>query len=279
MADALASGASGRNPVGVQVPPRPQAVVDPTTPVTSGHRQSTATSRASHIDRMRWSLRRPIRSISTPRDTLSIESRLTAERCRTGSSPGSRTTSLANPRIVVVHGAIRERLRRSMAMFLERMTTGRLPMSGGSHHHSSPRAGRGVTWLLLRCGTTQGRPTRPVRPGDGWCSRAGSHHRSPRARLRASRADSAFGTLERSRHRGRSSFVGGTTRALSQKSAGTLPSVGDKWKTPPVAEVRDTTVCDRAEALVDLLLLTDALPPLAHRKLETPAFRDLCDRR
>ena len=177
MADALASGASGRNPVGVQVPPRPQAVVDPTTPVTSGHRQSTATSRASHIDRMRWSLRRPIRSISTPRDTLSIESRLTAERCRTGSSPGSRTTSLANPRIVVVHGAIRERLRRSMAMFLERMTTGRLPMSGGSHHHSSPRAGRGVTWLLLRCGTTQGRPTRPVRPGDGRRSTAGSHHR------------------------------------------------------------------------------------------------------
>lgn len=62
------------------------------------------------------------------------------------------------------------------------------------------------------------------------------------------------------------------------RSAGTLPGVGDKWMTPPVAEVRDTTVRDRAEALVDLLLLTDALPPMAHRSLETPAFRDLCDR-
>ena len=54
--------------------------------------------------------------------------------------------------------------------------------------------------------------------------------------------------------------------------------MGDKWMTPPVAEVRDTTVRDRAEALVDLLLLTDAFPPMAHRSLETPAFRDLCDR-
>ena len=66
---------------------------------------------------------------------------------------------------------------------------------------------------------------------------------------------------------------------LSPKGAGTLPRVGDKWMTPPVVEVRDTDVRDRAEALVDLLLLTDALPPLAHQGLETPAFRDLCDRR
>ena len=150
-----------------------------TTRVASDHRQSTATSSAAHIDRMRWSLSRPIRSISTPRDTLSIESRLTAERCRTGSSPGSRTTSLANPRIVVVHGAIRERLRRSIAMSLERMTTGRLPISGGSHHHSSPRAGRIVTSPRHGRGTTQGRPTRPVRQGDGPCSPTCSHHRSP----------------------------------------------------------------------------------------------------
>ena len=49
--------------------------------------------------------------------------------------------------------------------------------------------------------------------------------------------------------------------------------------TPPVVDVTETTVRDRAEALVDLLLLTDALPPLAHRRLETPAFRDLCDPR
>lgn len=48
---------------------------------------------------------------------------------------------------------------------------------------------------------------------------------------------------------------------------------------PPVVEVSETTVRYRAEALVDLLLLTDALPPLARRGLGTPGFRDLCDRR
>jgi hypothetical protein len=55
---------------------------------------------------MRSSLRLPIRSMSTPTETLSTESRFTAVRLPTGSSPGSSTTSLASPRIVVVHGAI-----------------------------------------------------------------------------------------------------------------------------------------------------------------------------
>ena len=47
---------------------------------------------------------------------------------------------------------------------------------------------------------------------------------------------------------------------------------------PPVVEVRDTDVLARAAVLVDLLLLTDALPPVERRELTAPAFRDLCDR-
>lgn len=53
---------------------------------------------------MRVSANWPIRSMSTATNTLSTESRLTAERQGTGSSPGSRTTSLARPRTVVVQG-------------------------------------------------------------------------------------------------------------------------------------------------------------------------------
>lgn len=67
--------------------------------------QSTATANAAQISRIRASASRPSRSTSTPRETLSTESRLTAERLGTGSSPGSRTTSLGRARIVVVHAA------------------------------------------------------------------------------------------------------------------------------------------------------------------------------
>ena len=113
-------------------------------------RQSTATARASQIACMRSSLSRPIRSVSMPKETLSTESRFTAVRRRTGSSPGSSTTSLASPRIVVVHGAMSARRRRGMATSRESTTTGRRPISGGSHHQSSPRRGRGVTTRLRR---------------------------------------------------------------------------------------------------------------------------------
>lgn len=67
--------------------------------------QSTATARAAQISRMRGSATRPNRWTRMATETLSTESRLTAERSGTGSSPGSRTTSLASPRIVVVQGA------------------------------------------------------------------------------------------------------------------------------------------------------------------------------
>ena len=62
------------------------------------HSQSTATARAEQMSRMRASLNRPSRSTSKPTDTDSTESRLTAHRFGTGSSPGSRTTSLRRPR-------------------------------------------------------------------------------------------------------------------------------------------------------------------------------------
>lgn len=64
---------------------------------------------------------------------LSTESRLTALRRTIGSSSGSRTTSLARPRIVVVHGATRARWRRGIAASRDRTTTGRRPISGSLH--------------------------------------------------------------------------------------------------------------------------------------------------
>lgn len=103
--------------------------------------QSTATARAAQISRIRASASRPSRSTRTPSETLSTESKLTAERCGTGSLPGSRTTSLGNARIVVVQGATSARRSRGMAASRDRTTTGRRPTSGNLHHHSSPRAG------------------------------------------------------------------------------------------------------------------------------------------
>jgi hypothetical protein len=56
-------------------------------------------------------------------DTLSTESGLTAERGGTGSSPGSSTTWLTRPRIVVVHGAMSVRRCRGMTASRDRTTT------------------------------------------------------------------------------------------------------------------------------------------------------------
>jgi len=116
-----------------------------TTGVLAQLEQSTATARASHTWRIRASLNRPSRSSSTASDTLSTESRLTAERRGTGSSPGSSTTSLTSSRIVVVHGAIRARRCRGITASRESKTTGRRPISGISHHQTSPRAGKALT--------------------------------------------------------------------------------------------------------------------------------------
>jgi hypothetical protein len=120
--------------------------------------QSTAIANAEQISCILASASRPRRSTSTPTDTLSTESRLTADRLGTGSSPGSSTTSLGSARIVVVHGAISARPRRGMTASRESTTTGRRPISGSSHHHSSPRAGG---WLMMRPRHVGMRPDRP----------------------------------------------------------------------------------------------------------------------
>jgi len=128
--------------------------------------QSTATSRAPQISRIRVSANRPSRLTSMATETLSTESRLTAERRGTGSSPGSRSTSLASPRIVVVHGATSARLCRGITTSRDRTTTGRRPIPAISHHHTSPRAGSALMRRLLPVATTSGRPTRLARrPG------------------------------------------------------------------------------------------------------------------
>lgn len=123
-------------------------------------RQSTATSNAAQTSRIRASERRPNRSTSTPIATLSTESRLIADVLGMGSSPGSRSTSLGNPRTVVVHGATIDLPRRGMAASRESTTTGRRPMSASSHHQSSPRAGRGLTKLQQLLERTPDPPTR-----------------------------------------------------------------------------------------------------------------------
>lgn len=103
---------------------------------------------------------RPIRSTRTAIDTLSTESRLTADGSGTGSSPGSSLTSLIRPRIVVVHGATRARRCRGMTASRDSTTTGLRPMFRGSHHHTSPRAGSGLTCVPQLPGMTQDRPMR-----------------------------------------------------------------------------------------------------------------------
>jgi len=92
---------------------------------------------------------------------------LTADLRGIGSSPGSNTTSLGSPRMVVVHGPMSVRRRRGIAASRERTTTGRRPMSGSSHHQTSPRVGVEVTTRQLRRGTTRGRPTRLLRRAGG----------------------------------------------------------------------------------------------------------------
>ena len=107
--------------------------------------QSTAASSAAQIWRIRSLLRVPRRSTSTLTDTLSTESRFTAVVRGTGSSPGSRRTSLGRFRTVVVQGPTRVRRSRGMAASRDRTTTGRRPTSGSSHHQSSPRRGGPLT--------------------------------------------------------------------------------------------------------------------------------------
>ena len=123
-------------------------------------RQSTATSKAAQTSRMRASERRPSRSTSTAIATLSTESRLIAEVLGMGSFPGSRSTSLGNPRTVVVQGATSDLPSRGIAASRESTTTGRRPMSASSHHQISPRAGTELTKPLRLLERMPGLPTR-----------------------------------------------------------------------------------------------------------------------
>ena len=137
--------------------------------------QSTATSRAVQMARIRVSASRPSRVTNTPTETLSTDSRFTAERRGIGSEPGSRTTSLASPRMVVVHGATSARLSRGIAASRESTTTGRRPISAISHHQTSPRAGSALTSLQPPAATTPGHPTRRAHQ-PGACRRPHSSH-------------------------------------------------------------------------------------------------------
>lgn len=129
--------------------PRCQSETSPenvsTSSRTSHSPQLTATLSAAQTWRMRSSLRRPIFSTKLEIETLSTESKFTAQRRLIGSSPGSSTTSLGRLRTVVVHGAISERRRRGMAAFRDSTTTGLPWISGSSHHQSSPRSGNKLT--------------------------------------------------------------------------------------------------------------------------------------
>jgi len=55
--------------------------------------------------------------------------------------------------------------------------------------------------------------------------------------------------------------------------------MADTWLTPSEPEARRTTSAERAQLLVDLLDLTDALPAPPRRPLDAPPFKELCARR
>src|SRR3990172_4009657 len=108
----------------------------------------------------------PRRLVSVPTETLSTESRFTADSRGIGSSPGSISTSLARPRIVVVHGAINARRSLGIAASRDRITTGRREISGSSHHHTSPLAGRSFTTKRPPHETMLSHPIRPLHRAD-----------------------------------------------------------------------------------------------------------------
>jgi hypothetical protein len=116
---------------------------------------------------------------STATETLSTESRFTAERRGIGSESGSRMTSLAIRRIVVVHGATSARRSRRIAASRESTTTGRLPISAISHHQTSPCAGSALTRRQPPAATTPGRPTRRVLQLDARHRPRSSHRAGP----------------------------------------------------------------------------------------------------
>lgn len=54
--------------------------------------------------------------------------------------------------------------------------------------------------------------------------------------------------------------------------------MAEAWMSAPSPETRELTTKERGDVLIDLLLLTDALPPRRHEPLLAPPFRELCAR-
>jgi hypothetical protein len=128
--------------------------------------QATAISRALQI----WCIRSSLSAAETLDECSEGDARdpvrLTTDARGMGSSPGSSSTSLGIPRIVVLHGPTSARRSRGIAASRDRTTTGRRPTSASSHHHTSPRGGNAVRMPRPPPGTRQGLPTRlPRRPG------------------------------------------------------------------------------------------------------------------
>jgi hypothetical protein len=150
--------------------------------------QSTATASAAHSCRIRSPDNLPSRSTSTATVTLSIESKFTAQRRGTGSAPGSSSTSLGRPRTVVVQGATRARRSLGIAVSRDSTTTGRRPIWGNSHHHTSARLGSAVT---RRPPPAARRRDHPIRPADRL-----DIGRKPRSSHQARRPDNGRATPE-----------------------------------------------------------------------------------
>jgi hypothetical protein len=55
--------------------------------------------------------------------------------------------------------------------------------------------------------------------------------------------------------------------------------MGDRWLHPVDEPPRQLTDDERGAILVELLDLADALPPVPHRDLDAPTFRELRERR
>ena len=82
------------------------------------------------------------------------------------------------------HGAMRARRRRGIAASRDSTTTGRRPIPGSSHHHTSPRVGV-VTTPPWRRGTRRGRPTRRPRQAGTRRTPHSSHRAQRHALVRA----------------------------------------------------------------------------------------------
>lgn len=170
-------------------PPKGEGRGSPRFPGTvAAQRQSTALASAEQTWCIRSPLRRPRRSVNVPTDTLSTESRLTAERRGTGSSPTSSTTSLGSPRMTVVHGAIKARRRRGIATSRDRTTTGRREISGSSHHQTSPLEGCPFTTMPPPCGRSPDHPTHRPHQSDT--------RRRPHRQRRSDRHDGGRAALQ-----------------------------------------------------------------------------------